>query len=140
MRRYRFRLESVLRVRRVQEDLARADLARATTALAAAQQGLAGARSHLAGLDTAPRPAEAAGWEAHRRVVLTAAGEVADAVTRVADAASERDARQGAAAQARTRVRALECLDDRRRAEHALEAARHDDRTVDDLVTARWSR
>ena len=41
---------------------------------------------------------------------------------------------------ARQRVEALERLETRRRAEHALEVQRAEDRLVDDLVVARHAR
>jgi flagellar FliJ protein len=140
VKRYRFRLEAVLRVRRLQEDVARAALAEATTAVAAAEAEQARARSWLDDLRAQPPPAGAAAWEAARCVQLAAADELAARGTDVDAARAEQRARQAALAEARTRVRALERLDERRRAEHALEVARQDERAVDDLVTSRYRR
>ncbi len=138
MKRYRFRLESVLRVRRVQEDVARGELVRATAALTAAESTLRDGRDHLDRLSRGAAPRGPTAWEAQRRIVLTAAEEVEHLDAAVAVAAAERDARRAALAEARTRVRALERLDERRRAEHDLEAGRQAERVVDDLVTSRF--
>jgi flagellar protein FliJ len=138
MKRYRFRLESVLRVRRIQEDVARGELARATLALRTAEAALEAGREHLDRLSHEPSPIGPEAWQARRRILLSAADEVEQLVHGMTAAASERDARQAALAEARSRVRALERLDERRRAQHDLEAARLDERTVDELVTARF--
>jgi len=138
MKRYRFRLESVLRVRRIQEDVARGELARATLALAAAESALQEGRDHLDRLSRQPHPIGPAAWQARRQILLAAAEEIEQLADGVTAAAAERHARQAALAEARTRVRALERLDERRRAQHALEAARREERLVDDLVTARF--
>jgi flagellar export protein FliJ len=138
MKRYRFRLESVLRVRRLQEDVARAELARATAIVAAAQQALLIGRDQLRRLAAEPCPPDPAAWEAQRRILLSAADEIEVLVSGVALAVAERESRQAALAGARTRVRALERLDERRRAEHELEAGRQAEKVVDDLVTTRF--
>jgi len=138
VRRYRFRLESVLRVRRVQEDVARGALAQAISAVAAAETRLTDARAWLRTLGEEPAPTDPVAWEARRRIELSAAEEIEARVVDVQQAVAERHARQVALSAARTRVRALERLDERRRAEHALDSARADERTVDDLVTSRF--
>jgi flagellar protein FliJ len=138
VRRYRFRLESVLRVRRVQEDVARGALAQAIAAVAAAEHRLTDARAWLRTLGEEPAPPDPVAWEARRMIELSAAEEIEARVVDVHQAVAERYARQVDLSAARTRVRALERLDERRRAEHALESARADERTVDDLVTSRF--
>ena len=138
MKRYRFRLESVLRVRRLQEDVARGALAEATAAVTVAETNVTSALAWLERLRTQPVPSGPGAWESHRRVQLAAADELAARGAELDLALAERRARQAALAEARTRVRALERLDERRRAEHELEAARQDERVVDDLVTARF--
>ena len=140
MKRYRFRLQSVLRVRRLQEDVARTALANATAAVTAAEGDVMRARAWLESLCTQAPPHGPAAWEAHRRVQLAAADELAARGAELDQALAERRARQAALAEARTRVRALERLDERRRAEHAAEAARQDERVADDLVTSRFPR
>jgi len=138
VKRYRFRLDPVLRVRRVQEDVARAALARADADVAAAHTALAGARDWLVELDHRPVPGRPVAWEANRTVVLRAADEIDARIANVDAAAAARRDRQAELRDARGRVRALERLDERRRAEHQLEAARQDERVVDDLVTSRF--
>ena len=138
MKRYRFRLDPVLRVRRIQEDVARGALARADAELAAAGAALGAAREWLAELDRRPLPGEPASWTARRTLVLRAADEIDARVADVDAAAAARHQRQAELRDARRRVRALERLDERRRAEHQLEADRQEDRVVDDLVTSRF--
>lgn len=140
MRRYRFRLEAVLRVRHVQEEAARGRLATATAAAHAALEGLDVARSNLAALVTQPAPRDAAAWAGRREVVLTGAREMSAATAHVAATRADQGLRQVELAAARTRVRALERLDERRREEHALAADREAGLVVDDLVTSRFTR
>jgi len=140
VKRYRFRLEGVLRVRRVQEDVARGDLARANAAVTAAALDLDRARERLERLSEEPAPADPVEWQTRRSLLLGRAEEVGARRSDLETANTERANRQRALAEARTRVRALERLDDRRRAEHAVETARDESRTMDDLVTARWGR
>jgi len=140
VKRYRFRLESVLRVRRLQEDVARAALAEATTAVAAAGAAQARAAEWLDGLRAEPAPDSAPAWEAARVVQLAAAEELAARGDELDGARAEQRSRRAVLAEARTRVRALERLDERRRAEHEREVARQDERAADDLVTSRHGR
>jgi flagellar protein FliJ len=140
VKRYRFRLEAVLRVRRVQEDVARGDLARASAVVTAAAAELDAARDRLARTTSEPVPADPVEWQARRALLLGRAEEISARGADLEAATIERTHRQRALAEARTRVRALERLDERRRDEHAIEAARDESRTLDDLVTARWGR
>ena len=138
MKRYRFRLESVLRVRRLQEDVARGELARASAAVTAAEDAVTAGRDWLRRLGAEPAPSGPSAWEARRQIMLSAADEIDDRVGDVQIAVIERQARRVALGEARTRVRALERLDERRRVEHDLEAGRQEERVVDDLVTSRF--
>jgi len=140
VRRYRFRLEAVLRVRRVQEDVARGDLARANAAVGLAVAELDAARERLARMASEPAPVDSAAWQARHALLLGRAEEIGNRHGDLDVATTERLNRQRALAEARTRVKALERLDDRRRAEHAVEAGRDESKTMDDLVTARWGR
>lgn len=140
MKRYRFRLEQVLRVRAVQEDLAAAELAAARAAEATA---VAAADARLASIEARPRPhgpltgAALAGqrlvWDAE---LASLTGVRATVAERAAGTAVARDGWLAA----RQRVRALEVLDDRHRAEHAVEVARDDAARIDDLVVSRFAR
>jgi flagellar FliJ protein len=138
VRRYRFRLESVLRVRRLQEDVARGALTQATAAVTAAETRLADARAWLRALAAEPMPPDPVAWEARRQIQLGAADAIHARVIDVNEAVTERHSRRVALSEARTRVRALERLDERRRSEHALDNQRAEERTVDDLVTSRF--
>jgi flagellar FliJ protein len=140
VKRYRFRLEPVLRARRLQQDVARLALAEATAAVGRAEAAEARAQGWLDGLRDEPAPSEPQAWEARRRVQLLAAAELVARGAEVGHARAEQRARQAALAEARKAVRALERLDERRRAEHALEVARLDGLAADDLVTSRYRR
>jgi flagellar biosynthesis chaperone FliJ len=140
VKRYRFRLEQVLRVRRVQADQAAGALGVARRAEAGA---VAAERDRLHAVTERSRPAgsypagrllaERAVWDAevdslHR---LAAARAAAGLVT---------DERRDVWTAASRRVKALELLDDRRREEHRIESDRAEARRVDDLVASRFVR
>ena len=140
MKRYEFRLEAVLRVRRIQEARARADLAMANLAVTAANQALAAKVDAYAQL---PRPVgvmeQPAFFGTQDRLERSAAtvidlGERRDAAKRHA---AEQHAVWSETAQ---RVSALERLDERQREEYDLETQRAVDREVDDLVVSRYLR
>jgi flagellar FliJ protein len=140
MKRYRFRLETVLRVRRVQEDMARGHLAHATAEVGAATSIVRAAEAHLrelaAGAAVAAGPAGL--WGGAHELALTGAHDLKLVETDLAAAVSRRLERQAELAAARARVRALERLDERRREEYLLDSARAAEREVDDLVTSRF--
>ncbi|MFN8034891.1 MAG: hypothetical protein U0V73_03050 [Acidimicrobiia bacterium] len=140
MRRYQFRLEAVLRVRRIQEARARADLAMANMAVAAAQQAL---DTKIAAYRVLPQP----GGTQSIDDFSTTRGRRDRAATTVVSLDERREAaRQRAAEQhvdwsrAAQRVTTLERLDERQHAEHALAADRELEREVDDLVVSRHAR
>ncbi|HEV7526334.1 MAG TPA: flagellar FliJ family protein [Acidimicrobiia bacterium] len=140
MKRFRFRLDQVLHVRRVQEDRARFDLLTANRdahlAAARVDERLAdyGARSMPIG------PQAFAEFE--RAVFMLDSGAAAVGVARAShrDALAVVDVRRTEWTDARRRVAALERLEERRRAEHAIEMQRAEDQLVDDLVVARYAR
>lgn len=140
MKRYRFRLEQVQRVRRVQEDLAAA-------ALGAAQRVEADAAVHEAHRhDALARRERPAGRYEQGRLLAERAvwdAELADLDRAVADrraaAARTAECRDGWLAASR-RVKALDLLDERRREEHRLLADREEAARVDDLVAGRFRR
>ena len=140
MKRYRFRLEPVLRVRRIEQDTVQGQLAAARRDLADADAALLDAVDRYR---AAPQPAGAqsvAAWLAVRtRAELTAA-TVMDVGSRRELAASQVDEQRSALHDARRRVVALERLDERRRFEHDVEARRAEDAEVDELVTNRFGR
>lgn len=140
MKRYRFRLEPVLRVRRIEQDTVQGRLAVAHRDLADAEATLLDAVDRYR---SAPQPVgaqSAATWLAGRtRAELTAA-TVMDVGSRREHAAAQVEEQRSALHDARRRVVALERLDERRRSEHDLEARRDEDAEVDELVTNRFGR
>lgn len=140
MKRYAFRLESVLKVRRIQAARARADLAMANLAVAAAENTL---RAHVDTYDELPRPS---GTMTHEQFATTEGALRRSAATVTALAAHREAARaraqdhRNAWSFAAQRVSVLERLDDRQRDEYQIEADREAEHLVDDLVIARFSR
>lgn len=140
MKNFRFRLDQVLHVRRVQEDRARAELLTANrdAHLAAARVD---ERLHdYAGRGLPLGPQSFAAFE--RAVFLLDAGAAGVEVARVAhrEAQVVVEERRVDWTAARRKVAALERLEERRRAEHAVEVQRAEDTLVDDLVVARFAR
>lgn len=140
MKRYRFRLDQVQRVRTVQEGLAAADLASARVAEALA---VANAKARAEAIAARARPdGRTSGhalalarlvWDAELRAL-------ADVDERVRTTAATTDGARVAWTHARSRVRALELLDDRQRADHTIAADRDEAARVDDLVVGRFAR
>jgi flagellar biosynthesis chaperone FliJ len=138
VKRYRFRLDAVLRARRAQEDAARQELARANHALRQAQ---ALAAAELARLRALPVPTGVVDLvrDAEDRVWRTLAADSAHFAGRQAEELAVAAAvSQAAWREAAQRVAALERLDERRRAEHAALVAHAEAAEVDDIVTARF--
>lgn len=140
MRRYQFALEPVLRVRRIQEDVARARLVAATVGLAGAETVLQASLERYAAPTREAGVRTSATWLADRDVRARTAASVA-AASAARDAAertvvSERGSLQAA----RSRVTGLERLDGRHRAEHAVLSRRDEDVEVDEQVSARHGR
>ncbi len=139
MRRYRFRLERVLRVRRVEEERARAELLRANGALLDAEREV---DRRLGGYSTLVPPAGGgvpeylAGLERRRR----SAASVGFAREARAAAESTADGARAGWSTAATRVSSLERLDGRGRDRHAVEARRAEDVEADDVVVGRFAR
>jgi flagellar export protein FliJ len=140
LKRFRFRLEQVLRVRRLQEDMARAELMHAHREARAAADRV---NSRIAEYANAPRPRGEQAYDDFHRVQFhldNAAGAITVARAGYQHTLGVVDDRRADWAAARRRVAALERLETRRRDEHTIEARRDDDRLVDDLVVARHSR
>jgi flagellar FliJ protein len=140
LKRFRFRLEQVLRVRRLQEDMARAALMHAHREARLAAERL---NARIAEYGDAPRPNGEQPLETFNRVHFdldNAAGAITVARAGYEHTLRVVDDRRVDWAAARQRVAALERLEARRREEHEVEARRADDRLVDDLVVARHAR
>ena len=140
MKKYRFRLEGVLNVRTMQEDLARAALAQANHRVVNADAALATRMSRYSSMAMAGGMRSTQAFLGDRFVHEMAARSVkqaeADRNRATAEAAEKRDAWSAAAKE----VSVLERLDQRRREEHELESARQAELEVDDIVVGRFSR
>lgn len=136
MRRYKFGLGAVMRVRRVQESMAKAELQKANTAVVAAELAAEHSQSHYEQVSAAtgqPFMAQAERANLAARAAIEARQSLVGA-RQVAVAAMDQYL---AATRA---VSVLGRLDARRRDEHAL-AFQHEEATVvDELVTSRHIR
>jgi flagellar FliJ protein len=140
LKRFRFRLEQVLRIRRLQEDMARAELMHAHREARAAADAV---NARVAEYTSAPRPNGEQPYDAFNRTQFrldNAAGAITVARAGYRHALAVVEDRRADWTAAHQRVAALERLETRRRDEHAIEVRRADDRLVDDLVVARHSR
>ena len=140
MKHFRFRLEQVLRVRRLQEDIARGAL---MTANHAAREAADRLNERIGDYAAASRPGGAQSYDAFNRTQFrldNAAGAITVARVEYRHALDIVDVRRQEWTAARQRVAALERLETRRRDEHAIEVRRAEDRLVDDLVVARHAR
>ncbi len=134
---FRFRLETVLRVRRIEEDRAKEVLAAMTRRVALSAAALRQASAACEALPTVLAPMDSgafadfrqrAGWLVER---ASAAREALD------DALAEHELARAAAIGARQKVATLERLAERRRREWMDERERAEVRAIDDVVSAR---
>jgi flagellar FliJ protein len=135
---YRFRLETVLRVRRIQEERARAELLAARTAeqAAGAERGRRGAlldAARAAGLPDGSRLEWTSARDHHDR--LAGAVEAARAAEVAAADLTARSLAHWEAAAAD--LQGLERLDERHRAEWRVEQERAEQQRLDESVAAR---
>lgn len=140
MKKYAFRLETVLRVRKVEEDRAIAVLAAAARALTAADVTLQRRLDRYADVPVPSGTLPVAELLKVRARQDGVAAAVVFAGTERLRAEATVDLRRDDWSAAAQRVAALERLDDRRRAEHAVEAQRQEAIEVDDMVVARHGR
>jgi len=137
VRRYRFRLEPVLRVRRQEQDVARAAVLAATADVRADADTLAERDRAYADGTAAPARGRACDFvvaQSHRAALGRAVLEQRRCLE-VAELRLEQ-ARTGLTAAA-ARVGALERLDERSHAEHTARNRRAEEMVVDDLVVSR---
>ena len=140
MKRYRFRLEPVLRVRRNQQDLAQAVVLAAQADAKTEAERLTDRDQAYAQALSAQGPCSAADFvyaQQHRHALATA---VLDQRRRLEQAEEVVEQARAALTVAATRVRALERLDARQQAEHAVRALREEELIMDDLVVSRFGR
>jgi flagellar export protein FliJ len=140
MKRYSFRLDPVLRVRRIEEDQAILQLANAQRGLAAAEEMLQRRLDRYGDVPVAAGPMPAETLLRMRSRQEAVAASVVFAGANQLRAAATVDLRREEWSAAAMRVAALERLDERRRAEHQQEAQRQELVTVDDMVVARAGR
>ena len=137
MKRYEFRMEKVLRVRRLQEDAARAAVAASRRAEQQAQVALEASQAHYSSLAVDTPAASAAEFLGLRERAAHRATGVRLSQGLRAVAADETAASVRTWQESNRRVDALERLDERRRDEYDIEARRAEDTAVDEIVVAR---
>jgi flagellar FliJ protein len=139
MKRYQFRLATVLRLRQAEKERARAALLEANLRLKELLVERDKDASRFAALASAKDAQDLAGLLAERSDAEIAARRLAQAERRVASAAGAAAQAQIAWLAAHQRVVALERLDDRRRQEHAAAALKEEIALLDELSTARYA-
>ena len=137
MKRYEFRMQKVLRVRRLQEDAARAGIAVARTAEQRASDAVVGSYDHYRALSTLAPATTAAAFLGLRDQVTYRATSVRLAEGNLHVAAEATAEAVSTWHVSHRRVEALERLDERRRDEHEIEARRAEDAAVDEIVVSR---
>lgn len=140
MSRYHFRLATVLRVRRLEEEAAKLELRAANVALRHAESARDEARERYHAY-TVGNGAVASVVELHaeRLEAGLLAEQVAATARRASERASAANLAQARWSRAAKRVAVLERLSQRRRAEHAAAELRAEVALADDLVTARYA-
>ena len=138
MKRFKFRLETVQRVRQIQHDIARGELLAANFTLARASADVAqrSAHAHAVGL-----PQEAMSNETFTRhqFAISSAFTAARWSTDIEQNASERvDEHRQQWIETNTRLRAVERLRDRAMSDHRNEARIEADRLSDEITTAKF--
>jgi flagellar biosynthesis chaperone FliJ len=136
VKRYEFSLQTVLRARRAQESVARADLLRANLKVVAAEAAENRSRAHYEDVLAADSDA----FMAHRQRSELAAGALIGASGTVTEARAAVVAAMESYLVAARSVSVLEKLDERQRQEHAATAQREEANQVDELVTSRHVR
>jgi len=133
-----FRLETVLRVRRAQEESARADLARGNRQVHAATSGRDQAAQRYREVPVSSGAVAASVFHREAASADLAAATLLDAHARLSLAEAEAAVALRQWREAAQRVEALERLELRRLEELRVEDARQESASVDDLVTARY--
>ncbi|HET6810691.1 MAG TPA: flagellar export protein FliJ [Acidimicrobiales bacterium] len=133
MKRYRFRLETVLRVRRLEEETARLELLTANTRLADACARRDAAAAHYRQIPIELGSCSTEELRRTRQRAELAAATLGARQATVDEAARHAEAAREAWMAAVGRVKVLERLDERRREEHRLELERDETRFLDDV-------
>jgi flagellar FliJ protein len=140
VKKYTFSLSKVLRVRRIQEEQAAAELAAARSAATAAAEKEVGAAHALASRCARGGLQPAVSFLTWAETTMLAGEALSEAKAEVQGAEEEVEARHQEWSSAAGKVAALEHLDERGREAHELERRREETKTVDDIVTTRWDR
>jgi flagellar FliJ protein len=140
VKKYSFPLAKVLRVRRVQEEQAAAQLAAARAAAATAAAKEVGAAHALASRCARGGLQPAVSFLAWSETTMLAGEALTKAQAEARRAEDDAEACRGEWSSAATRVSALEHLDEQGRTAHGLERRRDETKTADDIVTTRWDR
>lgn len=138
MKRYRFALETVLRVRRIQEEAAGFALAHANRDLQRAVLDHRVALARYESLQLGHGQQDLDSFRRDRDKAERFAGAVESAWTAVQAATDEVAARHSVWSVAAQRVAALEHLDERRRAEWLVEEQRAEMAAIDESAIAGW--
>ncbi len=137
MKRFQFRLDGVMRVRRIREDAARAEVMRANHELAVADTLVAERDTRYESL---ARPSGLMSSDAHARMMWSleqAAAARTYAAARRATLAARAHAARAAWSDRRQELRAIERLHERALEAHGTEVRRAEDRAADELALAR---
>jgi flagellar export protein FliJ len=151
MKKYAFRLETVRRVRRAQEAVAQAELARknneVSNAIAAVEARMGKYEERLSARPDGGALSPTGGsivrvdaFMKRRYFNELASNAVVAARSSLAAAQLEADIARSAWSQKAKQVKALDRLDERRKEEYVLAYNRELDAEVDDIVTGRFSR
>jgi flagellar export protein FliJ len=138
MSRRSFRLETVLRVRKAQEETARAELARENGEVRAAAAERDSAAERYRQVPVSSGAVAATVFQREAATADLAAASLLDARSHLSLAEAEAAVALRRWREAAQRVEALERLALRRLEEARAEEARHESAAVDDLVTARY--
>ncbi|MEX2290989.1 MAG: flagellar FliJ family protein [Mycobacteriales bacterium] len=140
MKRYHFRLEPVLRVRRMQEEAARGQLLAANAAIRTQEQQLTEqtAAYEKCLIPSGIQPRADFLFEQSTRSAFAAA--VIEQRGRVRRAHEDATRARTAWSETASRVGALERLDERQRSEHQAQTQKEDELTTDELVVSRHGR
>jgi len=133
-----FRLDTVLRVRKAQEETARAELARENREVRAAATERDNAAQRYREVPVSSGAVAASVFQREAATADLAAATLLDARSHLSLAEAEAAVALRQWREAAQRVEALERLELRRREEARAEEARQESSAVDDLVTARY--
>ncbi len=139
MKRYHFTLESALRARRAQEDVARQRLGDANRRLSGARAAYEATVEALRAIAVTADPLDRDAFVAARAQEMRMAEAVQKARRLVAEIEVEAAVCYAAWVDTGKRVASLERLDERRRQEWEADNRREEVAAVDDVVASRWS-